>query len=131
MLKNQINQFFQSLEYAVIGASSNRDKYGNKVLRCFIKHNKITYPVNPREEIIEGLQVIHSISNLPLEVKSISIITPPHITETIVVEAINKGIKNIWMQPGSESNKAIEICKKHQLNLITGSCILVLMDNNY
>jgi len=91
-------------------------------------NDKKVYPVNPKEKLIEGLSVIASVSDLPSEVDSISIITPPAVTEKIVEEAIQKGIKNIWMQPGAESDKAIQNCKQHKINIIAGGpCILVIL----
>jgi predicted CoA-binding protein len=124
----QIEEFFKSPEFAVIGASNDRIKYGNKVLRCYMQHNMTVYPVHPYEQLIEDVPVFSSIMELPDEVKSISIITPPPITEKIVSQAIDKGIKNIWMQPGAESEKAIKECIEHQINVIArGPCILVLL----
>ena len=128
MINNQIKTFLQSNAFAVVGASSNRSKYGNKVLRCYLQRDKKVYPVNPREIVIEGLRAVHSVSELPDEVKSISIITPPFITEKIVEDAIKKGIKNIWMQPGAESDTAIQRCRMNKINIIAkGPCILVAM----
>ncbi len=128
LMNKQIEAFLKSAEFGVVGASSNRSKYGNKVLRCYMQHDKIVYPINPHEEIIEGLPALHSVEDLPDAVASISIITPPKITEKIVLEAINKGIKNIWMQPGAESDEAIQNCLDHHINIIAnGPCILVAM----
>ena len=118
--------FFASAAYAVVGASTNRDKYGNRVLRCYIQHKFKVYPVNPNETVIEGIPCIQRIADLPDDVDSISVITPPLITEQIVDQAITKKIKNIWMQPGAESAEAIEKCKEHGINVIAGGpCILV------
>lgn len=129
MTKDDIDLFLQSPAFAVVGASPNRVKYGNKVLRCYMQNGKTVYPVNLREEKIEGLDALPSVSDLPADVKSISIITPPAVTEMIVTEAIKKGtIKNIWMQPGAESDKAIKKCIVHGINIISGGpCILVAM----
>lgn len=125
-MTDKIKQFFSSSAYAVIGASNNRQKFGNKVLRCYLQHNKTVFPVNPREKIVEGLPCIAEIADLPQSVNSISIITPPRITEEIVAQAIKKGIKNIWMQPGAESDTAINHCLKNKINVIAnGPCILV------
>jgi predicted CoA-binding protein len=125
-MADSIIQFFQSQAFAVVGASSDRTKYGNKVLRCYLQHHKTVYPVNPTEKTIEGLKVYAHISELPDEVESISIITPPPITEKIVSQAIEKNIRNIWMQPGAESKLAIENCLKHGINVIAGGpCLLV------
>jgi predicted CoA-binding protein len=124
----QLNQFFSSAAYGVIGASINREKYGNKVLRVYLQRNKIVYPVNPREKSIEGIPCVEDVQNLPDDVKSISIITPPAITEKVVQEAIVKGIKNIWMQPGAESDAAIKLCETNDINVIAkGPCILVTL----
>lgn len=128
MSTNLIELFLQSPAFAVIGASSNREKYGNKVLRCYLQHGKIVYPVNPHEQYIEGVAVVHSINELPKTVKSISVITPPQITEHVVTEAIKKGIEHIWMQPGAESDAAIKKGIEHGINVIAGGpCILVVM----
>lgn len=127
-MTNNIEEFLQSPEFAVIGASSNRNKYGNKVLRCYIQHQMKVYPVHPSEDEVEGLTVFSSVMELPNEVKSISIITPPQITEEVVNEAIKRGIQNIWMQPGAESQQAIQNCLDHQINVIAkGPCILVVL----
>lgn len=130
-----IKKFFSAKAFAVVGASTHRDKYGNKVLRCYMQHGKLVYPVNPRETDIEGLHCVHKISDLPDIVESLSIVTPPSITEQAVEQAIQRGIKNIWMQPGAESTLAIMNCKRHQINVIAnGPCILVELgfdDNKY
>lgn len=125
-MSDKINQFFTSSAYAVIGASNNRQKFGNKVLRCYLQNNKTVYPVNPGEKTVEGLPCIAEIADLPPSVNSISIITPPQITEKIVAQAIKKGIQNIWMQPGAESDTAINNCLENKINVIAhGPCILV------
>lgn len=125
-MSDKIKQFFTSNAYAVVGASTNRQKFGNKVLRCYLQNNKTVYPVNPTEELIEGLPSIKEIADLPKQVDSISIVTPPAITEKIVDQAIKKGIKNIWMQPGAESEPAIKNCQKNQVNVIAnGPCVLM------
>lgn len=125
-MNNDIENFFHSKAFAVIGASTNRSKFGNKVLRCYIQNNKTVYAVNPNETLIEGVTCYKSLNELPGEVESISIITPPSATEKIVDQAIEKGIKNIWMQPGAESQQAVNKCKSHHINVIAGGpCILV------
>jgi predicted CoA-binding protein len=61
-------------------------------------------------------------------VKSISVITPPQVTDKVVEQAIARGIENIWMQPGAESDAAVERCRKSGVNVIAdGSCLLVVL----
>jgi predicted CoA-binding protein len=126
--KEQFDKFFASKAFGVVGASANRDKYGNKVLRVYLHHNMRVIPVNPREKEIEGVPCVAGIPELPSEVKSISVITPPAVTEQVVEMAIAKGIENIWMQPGAESPVAVDSCRKNNINVIAdGSCILVVL----
>jgi predicted CoA-binding protein len=121
-----IEQFLASRAFAVIGASNNREKFGNKVLRCYISHKRVVYPIHPIEKEVEHIKCLKSVAELPETVESISIVTPPLLTEKIIGQAITKGIKNIWMQPGASSQAAIEKCIKNGINVIAdGPCILV------
>jgi uncharacterized protein len=123
-----IDRFLESKAYGVVGASSRRHKYGNKVLRCYQQNGRAAIPVNPRESEIEGAACVPSVSDLPGDVKSISVITPPAVTERVVQDAIRKGIENVWMQPGAESEASVEACRKAGINVIAdGSCVLVVL----
>ncbi len=127
-IEEKIIQFLAAEAFAVAGASSNRDKYGNKVLRCYQQHDRRVIPVNPRSATIEGLNCATSVVELPTEVQSLSIITPPKITEQLVEQAIDQGIKNIWMQPGAQSALAVSRCEESGINVIAdGSCLLVVL----
>ncbi len=127
-MEQRFATFFDSPAFGVVGASSSREKYGNKVLRCYQQHGKKVLGVNPKAAEIEGAACVSSVAALPDEVKSISVITPPQVTEQVVEEAIKKGIKNVWMQPGAESPKAIAMAEKAGLNVIgDGSCVLVIL----
>lgn len=126
--REQIDRFLGSPAFGVVGASANREKYGNRVLRCYMQKGYRAIPVNPNEREIEGMSCVAQIADLPQDVKSISMITPPAVTEQLVPAAIAKGIENIWMQPGAESQAAVELCKRHNINVIAdGSCILVVL----
>ena len=130
-VQEQIDEFLKSKIFGVVGASTNRDKYGNKVLRCYLQHNLQVIPVNPKEPVIEGVPCMATVMDLPADVKSISVITPPHVTDEVVKMAILKGIENIWMQPGAESSVAIALCRENNINVIAdGSCILVVIGCN-
>jgi len=124
----RIEKFLASPAFGVAGASTNRAKYGNKVLRVYLQNNRRAVPINPRADVIEGVACVASVSDLPDEVASLSVITPPKITEQVVEEAIRKGIENIWMQPGAESPAAVTRCEEAGLNVIAdGSCVLVVL----
>jgi predicted CoA-binding protein len=123
-----IARFLESPAYGVVGASSRRHKYGNKVLRCYQQNGRRAIPVNLHEAEIEGAACVANVLDLPDEVQSISVITPPRVTERVVGEAIRKGIRHIWMQPGAESDRAVADCEAAGINVIAdGSCVLVVL----
>ena len=123
-----IERFLQSRAYGVVGASQRRHKYGNKVLRCYQQNGRRAIPVNPNETEVEGVACVASVLDLPDDVKSISVITPPAVTERVVQDAIRKGIENVWMQPGAESEASVVACREAGINVIAdGSCLLVVL----
>ena len=127
-IAQKIETFLAAKAFAVAGASTNRDKYGNKVLRCYLQNGKTVIPINPRASTIEGVETAASVLELPDGVDSLSIITPPAITFEVVEQAIDMGIHNIWMQPGAQNPEAIKLAEKNGVNVIAdGSCVLVVM----
>lgn len=127
-ISERIDTFLATEAIGVVGASAKLHKYGNKVLRCYLQNQYEAIPVNPVEREIEGLACVPSVDELPEHVKSISVITPPAVTEKVVQQAIAKGIKNIWMQPGAENDAAVEAAANAGLNVIAdGSCVLVVL----
>jgi predicted CoA-binding protein len=127
-MDQRIELFLSSPAFGVAGASKNRNKYGNKVLRCYQQNGKTVVPINPRESEIEGVACVATIEELPPEVKSLSFITPPEVTAQLVPLAIAKGITNIWMQPGAEHPDSVALCKERGINIIAdGSCLLVVI----
>jgi predicted CoA-binding protein len=123
-----IDRFLASPAFGVVGASSRRHKYGNKVLRCYLQNGRQAIPINPREAEIEGVPCVGNVRDLPAEARSLSVITPPSVTERIVQDAIAKGVENVWMQPGAESEAAVAACREAGINVIAdGSCVLLVL----
>lgn len=121
-----IETFFAGNCFAVVGASADRAKYGNKVLRSYIQAGRRVFPVNPRVDSVEGLPAYPDLASLPERVHGVSIITPPGVTIGIVEQAARAGIRHLWMQPGAESEAAIARAGELGLNLIhSGPCVLV------
>jgi predicted CoA-binding protein len=128
VVEQKISAFLGSGPFAVVGASVDRSKYGNKVLRCYQQHGKEVYPINARAAEVEGLKAYPSLGSLPVPPKAISVITPPVVTEQVVREAAAVGVKHVWMQPGAESDEAIRTAESLGLSVIAGGpCVLVVM----
>lgn len=124
----KIASFLAGAPHAVVGASTNRTKYGNRVLRVYIQTGRLVHPVNPKAAEVEGLKAYPDLRSLPEAVHGISVITPPAVTEKVVEEAAELGIKHVWMQPGAESDAAVARAEQAGINVIAdGSCILVVL----
>ena len=127
-MSDAIADFLSGTTFAVVGASNDRWKYGNKVLRCYLQNGRKAIPVNPSATVVEGIAAVPDLASLPEPVHGVSIITQPEITEQIVEEAAQAGIMRLWMQPGAESDRAIERAKELGLSVIAGGpCLLVAL----
>jgi predicted CoA-binding protein len=127
-VEQKIGSFLNSSSFAVVGASIDRTKYGNKVLRCYQQHGKAVYPINARAAEVEGLKAYPSLAALPVKVQAISVITPPAVTEQVVRDAAAAGVTHVWMQPGAESDQAIQTAESLGLSVIAGGpCLLVIL----
>lgn len=127
-LDGKLERFFAAGSFAVVGASDDASKYGNKVYRCYLDHKMKAFPVNPNAKTVMGNTAYPSLLQLPEPVDSVSIITPPAVTEKVVEDAIQCGVTNLWMQPGAENEKAIAKAEEHGLQVIHGGpCILVVL----
>lgn len=123
-----IQAFLACDRFAVVGASNDKHKYGAKVLRCYRQNDREVYPVHPRETQIQGLDAHPSLASLPVPVLAASVITPPAVTEKVVEDAIEAGVQFLWMQPGAESEAAIDKAEEAGIRVIAGGpCLLVVL----
>lgn len=111
--------------YAVVGASNNEEKYGYKVFKDFLDAGYKTLPINPNEKNILGKKVYPTLSTTGQKIDVVIFVTPPTITETILEEVKKIDIKNVWMQPWAQSDKAINFCKDNHINYIHDACIMI------
>lgn len=127
-IDEQIRLFLDGEPFAVVGASTDREKYGNKVLRCYQQNQRLVIPVNPSAPEVEGLKAYPDLASVGEPLHAVSIITPPAITEGVVEQSIEHGIQHIWMQPGAESAVAIARAEAAGINVIHGgACLLVVL----
>lgn len=126
MPPDPIDAFLQGKSFAVVGASRDRSKFGNKVLRAYQAHGLAVYAVNPEADVVEGQRAWPELAALPERVHGISVVTPPHVTERIVEDAIAAGIMHVWLQPGAESPSAVDRARAAGISIIWGGpCVLV------
>ena len=124
--QDKIKSFLAGKRFAVVGASQDRAKYGNKVLRVYQQNALDVVPVNPSATEVEGLTAYKDLASVPGDIDGVSIITPPPITERVIQDALRRGITNFWIQPGAEHAGAIQAAETAGANVIHGGpCILV------
>jgi predicted CoA-binding protein len=103
---------------AIIGASADPNKFSNKSIRAHLAAGYEVFPVNPREETIEGLKVYRSVLDIPVALERISLYLPPQIGIKVLEDVAQKGCKEFWVNPGAESPELIEKAQSLGLNPI-------------
>ena len=111
---------------AIIGASNDRAKYGNKSVRAHTKNGFIVYPVNPNETKIEGLPAFKSISDVPVRPDRISVYVPPPVLKKLLPQIAAKGCDELWLNPGTESDEVLAEANRLGLNVIQACSIVAL-----
>lgn len=112
-----------------IGATINKEKWGYKKYKEIKNAGFKVYPVNPKYDKIDGDKCFPDLKSLIefLQEKPDFVITiiPPKITEKTVEQCKIFRINKIWMQPGSESKKALRFCEENGIEVVHGICIVV------
>ena len=120
-----IESFLSTRKLAIIGVSRNPKKFGRQVYDALKKKGFTVYGVNPNAENLNGDPCYKDIASLPDEVDRVFIVTPPEKTAENVSMALDKGIKNIWIQQKSDTGEALELLKDKDVNLIHNQCLLM------
>jgi len=109
---------------AVIGASKDQHKFGNKAVRAFVQRGYEVYPVNPHEAQVEGLKAFKSITELPVRPDMVTVYVPPTVLLGILPEIAAKGCDELWLNPGAESDEVLAEAERLGLNTIQACSIL-------
>jgi predicted CoA-binding protein len=109
---------------AIIGASTDRKKYGNKAVRAFRDGGWIVYPVNAKAAEIEGIKSFQSIKDVPGPIDRVSMYVPPAVGKTMLADISSKHPKEVFFNPGSEDTEVLEQAKAAGLNAIHACSIV-------
>jgi predicted CoA-binding protein len=120
----KLKEFVDAECWAVVGASEDREKFGNITLRELKRRGKRVYAVNPKATEVEGETCYPSLAALPEPVERVLIVVPPRVGQEVVSEAAAAGLTHVWFQPGAESTEALAYCAAHGMEAIAGHCIL-------
>jgi predicted CoA-binding protein len=111
---------------AVIGASSNRSKFGNKAVRAFQQQGYTVYPVNPNEAEVEGLATFKSIKEVPVRPEKVTVYVPPAVLVKLLPDIAAKGCDELWLNPGTESDEVLAEAERLGLNAIQACSIVAI-----
>ncbi len=103
---------------AIVGASADPSKFGNKSIHAHLRAGYDVYPVNPKQETIEGLKCYKSILDVPVPLDRISLYVPPPVAVKMLDDIAKKGCKELWINPGVESAELMEKAAALGLNAI-------------
>jgi predicted CoA-binding protein len=103
---------------AIVGASTDRSKFSNKSIHAHLRAGYDVYPVNPKEEMIEGLTCYKSVLDIPVTLNRISLYLPPAVGVKILDDIAKKGCKELWVNPGAESAELMSKAESLKLNAI-------------
>ena len=109
---------------AIIGASADRAKFGNKAVRAFLRQGYTVYPVNPKETLIEGLPAFKSIAEVPVRPNLVSVYLPPPVLLKVLPDIAARGCDELWLNPGTESDEVLALAERLKLNVIQACSIV-------
>ena len=109
---------------AVIGASNDRAKFGNKAVRAFRQQGYTVYPVNLKETEIEGLSAYRSVRDVPVRPQMATVYLPPPVLLKILPDIAARGCDELWLNPGTESDKVLAEAERLGLNVIQACSIV-------
>jgi uncharacterized protein len=123
--RSTINLFLENKTLAIAGVSRNPKKFGFLVYKTLREKGYDLYPINPKSDDNEETNWFRNVSEVPDYVENLLIITNKRDTETVLKDAIKKGIKNVWIQQQSETPGSLKLAADHQINLVTKACIMM------
>ena len=116
---------------AVIGASSDRNKFGNKALRAFETRGYKVIPINPNEPEVEGHKTYPSVLDFPEAIDMATVYVPPAVGVQVMDQLAAKRIPEVWLNPGADETAVVERAKHLGLNVIQACSILGIGESPY
>jgi uncharacterized protein len=116
---------------AIIGASNDRRKFGNRAVRAFRRQGYTVIPINPHESEVEGLTAYKSVLDVPGTIDMASFYVPPEIGERVLDEVAAKGIAEVWLNPGADGEHLVTRARSLGLEPIIACSIVAMGEDPY
>jgi len=109
---------------AVIGASNNRDKFGNKALRAFERQGYTVIPINPHESEVEGHKAYPTVLDVPGDIDMATVYVQPAVGVLVMEQVARKSIPEVWLNPGADDDVVVARARELGLNPIQACSII-------
>jgi len=109
---------------AIVGASNDRHKFGNKALRAFQAEGHTVIPINPHEDAVEGVKAYASVLDVPGPIDMATVYVQPEVGLALLDEFEQKHIPEIWINPGAEDDELMAEARRRGLNVIFACSIV-------
>ena len=113
----------------MIGASSNRNKFGNKALRAFAHQGYTVIPINPNEPEVEGHRTYPSVLDVPGDIDMATVYVPPHVGLRVMDDLAKKQIPEVWLNPGADDAAVVARARELGLRTIQACSIVGIGEN--
>jgi len=114
---------------AVIGASSNRHKYGNKALRAFVRQGYTVYAINPNESSVEGQPTYATVLDVPGPIDMATVYVQPEVGVRVMDDIAKKRIAEVWLNPGADEPEVVARAEELGLKTIQACSIIGIGDS--
>lgn len=115
-------------KWAVVGATQNPNKFGNRIYKKLHGNGYDVTPINPVYDTVEGVKCLDSLKDMPELPECVSVVVGPERALKLVEEAIELGVDRLWFQPGTFDEKVLELAESNGLNIVYYNCVLVELD---
>jgi len=110
---------------AILGASADRTKFGNKSVRAHLSKGYTVYPINPKAAEIEGIKAYPSLAEVPAgKLDRVSVYLSPAVGIKVLPEIAARGCDELWLNPGTESDELVAEAERLGLNVIQACSIV-------
>ncbi len=116
-------------KWAVVGATQNPEKFGNKIYKKLHANGYSVTPINPMYDTVEDVPCLNSLKDMDFLPECVSIVVGPEKSIEVVKEAIELGIKRLWFQPGTFDEDILDLAENNGLDVVFYNCVLVEIDN--
>lgn len=117
------------MRVAVVGASTHREKFGNKAVRSYLSQGHEVVPINPTEPEVEGLKTYARVSDVPGEVDRALLYVPPAVGVKVLEDIAAKGVGEVWVNPGADSPELFERAEALGLKTVFACAIVDIGDS--